>query len=164
MSGTFEFSPSNISEKNIYSLLNMVFKVSFTPDLTTPTDALESVTITTTGQDQSVILTNGTNSASVTGQYTLALFPSTEIKYVDKGKSDKTQTPVVVNGTESVPDFKEIISVKPDPTQKISISYTVTAKSVDGSSESKTYTHDVIQTYNNLKDWLLDYFENKYEV
>lgn len=163
MSGTFEFSPENISHKEIYNELLMVFSVSFTPDLTTPTDSLESVTITTTGQDQSVILTNGINSASVTGQYTLALFPSTEIKYVDKGKSDKTQAPVVVNGTEGVPNHKEIISVKPDPTQKISISYTVTAKSVDGSSESKTYTHEVIQTYDNLRDWLLEYFENKYE-
>lgn len=163
MSGTFEFSPSNISHKEIYSQLNMIFSVSFTPDLTTPTDTLESVTITTTGQDQNVILTDGINSASVTGQYTLALFPNTEIKYVDKGKSDKTQEPIVANGTESVPDFKEIISVKPDPIQKISVSYTITAKSVDGSIETKSYSHDVIQTYDNLRDWLLEYFENKYE-
>ena len=163
MSGTFEFSPENISHKEIYNSLNIVFSVSFTPDLTTPTDNLESVTITTTGQDQNIILTNGVNSASVTGQYTLALFPNTEIQYVDKGQSDKTQTPTVVNGTESVPNFKEIISVKPDPTQKISVSYTITAKSVEGSTETKTYTHDVIQTYNNLRNWLLEYFENKYE-
>lgn len=163
MSGTFKFTPNVISEKEIYSPLNMVFKVIFTPDISTPFDRLKSVTITTTGTDTNVILTNGVSSASVTGQYTLALFPNTKVKYVDKGKSDKTQTPIVVNGTEGVPEFKEIISVKPDPIQKISVSYTVIATSLEGSMESKTYTHDVIQTYDKLRDWLLDYLENKYE-
>ena len=159
MAGTFDFDPvsgTNLGSDNVYTSINYTINVTFTPD--SGTESLSSVTIVADIADGSISLNNGTSSCSITGNYTLDLFDSITIKYVDKGSSDKIQTPVVVNKTNLVPANKDVFKVSSDPNIKKTITYTVTATTNQGSSATSTYTYDVIQTYDAIKGWIQDYF------
>jgi hypothetical protein len=154
----FTFTPADaeLDRSLIYESFSHTF--SATHDVETVT----SVTVTASLEDDSVTLTNGATEASASGEYTIALFPGGIAKYVDKGESDKTQEPVVVSDFTLIPDGKELFQVIPDSNEEVTVTYTVTATTDLGSSESFSYTKQVRQTYTEVKDFVSDYFENRY--
>ena len=161
MAGTFDFDPvsgTKLGSDNIYTSIDYTINVTFTADDSSSSESLSSVDIVADINEDSITLSNGTSSCSIKGNYTLDLFDSITIKYVDKGSSDKIQTPIVVNKTNLVPANKDVFEVSSDLNIKKTITYTVTATTNQGSSATSTYTYDVIQTYDAIKGWIQDYF------
>jgi hypothetical protein len=135
---------------------------SYTITATSDLGTITSIEIETDLPDDNVTIADGT----ISGAYSAGIFNQTEVHYVDKGESDKTQTPVVVLGSlDDVPSFKEVFTVKPDPRESIDVTYTVTVTADEEGSvvtEVDTFTHTILQDYTPIKDWVTDYFANRY--
>jgi hypothetical protein len=161
MAGSFEFDPvteTDLGADSVYTNINNTINVTFTPDAGSESETLISVTIIADINEDSISLNNGISSCSIQGNYTLDLFDKINIKYVDKGFSDKNQTPIIVDKISLVPENKEVFEVSSDPRQSILVTYTVTATTSAGVSESSTYTYTIGQTYDSIKNWIQDYF------
>lgn len=137
-------------------------------------------------------ISNSFNGTSVifTGNIPLDVFDQYQMTYVDKGKSDKNQTPVVTN-IKNMPDHKELYKIQPDSRISINIPIIINLKiqkitktestssssgeSGDtGSSTSSTsetieiidkiinYDLEVLNNLNFITTWTKNYFENRY--
>lgn len=160
---SFEFVPpsgDNLGTDAVYTSINYGIAVTFTPEEEDPENPeyLSSVTISADIEEDSALLNSGTSSCSITGNYTLDLFNNMTISYVDKGFSDKSQTPIIVNKTTLVPENKDVFSAITDPVKTKIITYNVIATTNLGASESATYTYTVGQTYDAIRDWIQSYF------
>jgi len=122
-----------------------------------------SMTVEADAESSGITLTDGVDSCSVVGEYSNDLFPGLVIKYVDKGESDLTQTPVEVTSIDDVPDKKEVLSVTPSSVVELLVTYTVTATDDLGETETATYTYTVEHDHDPYKNFINDYFENRYE-
>lgn len=154
---------SNVNE-------NFTFDITavFTPD--TEGD-LRTLTSITTVIDETVFqsyftITEIVNSSvsrtnHVVGNVPVAVFDQYSTKYVDQNQSDKTQTPVIA-APQDVPDGKELYEVHVDDRLEIIKTLTVTVTQSDNTTESKQYQMIFIQTYDDIRDWIQDYFENRY--
>lgn len=100
------------------------------------------------------------NCKIVSGKYPIDMFDQYQVSFVDKGSSDKLQTPEV-KGIKEVPDGKDVYKVVPDPRASLDISYTVTINSHLGKQEIKTVTQTVTQTFTMIKEWITDYVERR---
>jgi hypothetical protein len=125
--------------------------------------AIVSMTVKADAESADVVLTDGVDSCSVTGEYSNDLFPGLVIRYVDKGESDLTQTPVEVTSIDDVPDKKEVLSVTPSSVTELLVTYTVTAEDITGDVETATYTYTVEHDHDPYKNFINDYFANRYE-
>lgn len=82
------------------------------------------------------------------------------VSYIDKGYSDKNQTPIVVL-IEEVPDNKEVFNINPyipDWNFSIQVDYTWS----DGSTSSVSYDCILLNDLIFLGTWVKDYFQNRY--
>lgn len=102
-------------------------------------------------------LQNGIDKAKViNGVYPIYLFDQYQIYYINKGSSDKLQTPEVKN-IQEVPDGKDVFKVVSDPRASIQIPYTVTTKTNLGKIATKDFSQTTTQTFNMIKLWIQDY-------
>lgn len=162
MAGTFTFNPvsgTNLGSDIVQTVLNKTINVTFTP---TDAETLSHVTISADITDSNAILTGGASSATITGYYSMDLFPNLEIKYLPPNRSDKVDEVTIVNSTTSVPAGQEVFSVVPDSRATRTVTYTVTAYGTLGSSEVATYTYTPQQDHSPVRDWLIMYFEDYY--
>jgi hypothetical protein len=113
-------------------------------------------------------------SVSFTGNIPLDIFDRYKLTYVDKGKSDKIQTPMVVT-IDNMPDNKDLFKIEVDTRQTINIPITINIeleKTTLGLTPAEdtveiiniiiNYTLVVSQSFSYIKDWVSDYFENRY--
>lgn len=159
MAGTFTFSPVSgtvLGTDNIYTVLNLAVNVTFIP---TDTETLDHVTISADLSDSGVNLNDGSSGVTITGQYTMDLFPGLQIKYVPTGGTDKFDVVQIKNNTNDVPPNQEVFDVSPDPNATRTVTYTVTAYGSLGSSAVANYTYIPVQTYDAIHDWVVMYFE-----
>lgn len=102
-------------------------------------------------------LQDGVNEAKViSGIYPISLFDQYQVHYVNKGSSDKLQTPEVKT-IQEVPDGKDVFKVVSDPRASIQIPYTVTTKTNLGKVATKDFSQTTTQTFNMVKLWIQDY-------
>ena len=102
-------------------------------------------------------LQDGINEAKViSGIYPISLFDQYQVHYVNKGSSDKLQTPEVKT-IQEVPDGKDVFKVVSDPRASIQIPYTVTTKTNLGKVVTKDFSQTTTQTFNMVKLWIQDY-------
>jgi hypothetical protein len=105
--------------------------------------------------DSNVTIANGVSSVVISGKHITA-FDADEIKYVDKGSSDRLQTPVVSNKFADVPANKDLFEVNQDPSASKTRTYTVTvvhSAGVNTFNFSQLITNGVTVGYNFLKDY-----------
>lgn len=120
------------------------------------------------------------NSIIFTGNIPLEIFDQYQLTYVDKGKSDKNQIPVV-STIGNMPNNKELYKIQPDSRVSIEIPITInleiqkktiSAESSETSTEGSetieiineiiNYTLEVMNDLNYISNWTKNYFENRY--
>lgn len=115
----------------------------------------------------------------ISGEGTLEIFNLYSITHINKGQSDKTEEPVV-SAIADVPDKKDIYKISVDPRvsklfesyidvklhKKVQIKRVIDSEVVFENDEiteyNKTYLVEISQTYDKIKDWVKNYFENRY--
>lgn len=115
----------------------------------------------------------------ISGEGTLEIFNLYSITHVNKGQSDKTEEPVV-SSIADVPDKKDIYKISVDPRvsklfesyidvklhKKVQIKRVIDSEVVFENDEiteyKNTYLVEISQTYDKIKDWVKNYFENRY--
>lgn len=115
----------------------------------------------------------------ISGEGTLEIFNLYSITHINKGQSDKTEEPVV-SSIADVPDKKDIYKISVDPRvskffesyidvklhKKVQIKRVIDSEVVFENDEiteyNKTYLVEISQTYDKIKDWVKNYFENRY--
>lgn len=105
--------------------------------------------------DPEVILSNSTSTLTVSGRHTTA-FDVDEIIYVEKGSSDKLQTPNTQNSFSDVPPNKDLIEVNQDSSDNNTRTYTAIVSHSGGSNTfifTQTVRNDVTSAMNFLKDY-----------
>ena len=105
--------------------------------------------------DPDIILSNSIPILSVTGKHTTA-FGSDEVIYVERGSSDRLQTPTTQNNYSSVPPDKDLIEVNQDDSTNKIRTYTAIVTHSGGSNTfifTQTVKNDVTSAMNFLKDY-----------
>lgn len=115
----------------------------------------------------------------ISGEGTLEIFNLYSITHINKGQSDKIEEPVV-SAIADVPDKKDIYKISVDPRvsklfesyidvklhKKVQIKRVIDSEVVFENDEiteyKKTYLVEISQTYDKIKDWVKNYFENRY--
>lgn len=118
----------------------------------TPTGTVTEVTCVSQGQQDSGI-TISTSLSSITISGLNRDVPWDDIAlYVEKGSSDKLETPRRVVGTGNIPPGKDLISYAQDLKNQIVKTYNITVKEEDPLTFEETVTNfTVTQTISN--DW-----------
>lgn len=133
------------------------FSYEFTAAVDDPSEGvITSVVITPKYEETTpgkVVIVNGTESATISGEYTNSLWPKTTTSWLSTGQSDKTQTPQIVQGT-SRPDEKFLFDLTPDPTQILNQEYVVVATTSLAGDFSETFTLQLFQNYTPYKDYI----------
>ncbi len=114
------------------------------------------------------------SSVIFTGNVSLDVFDQYQLTYIDKGRSDKNQTPVV-SSIGNMPDHKELYKIQPDSRVSIQIPITITLeiekKTLGLTPEEDTieiinqvinYNLEVLNDLNFISIWVKDYYENRY--
>lgn len=169
-----EFLPSNSSGfiiSQVYSLINKTIHVEYTDDPTLlPSDdtIIKQVNVFSDCSYLNFIkqISNKNCIIHVSGTVPIDVFNQYSVKYIDKGKSDKIQTPVI-SELISVPNNKDIFKISVDSRNKITfyIDVNVTTFSIKNNTENyfnKRYNVEITQTYDMIKSWLDDYIKNRY--
>ena len=114
------------------------------------------------------------NTFKFSGNISLSVFNQYQMQYVDKGKSDKTQEPVI-SSIDNIPDHKELYKITPD--SRVSIDIPVVIKlQIENKVIGETPEDDTIEIINEtitvkikvlndltfIKNWTIDYFKNRY--
>ena len=81
-----------------------------------------------------------------------------QIYYVDKGKSDKNQTPVIKSKYSEIPPNKDIFRINPIETSK---SFDILLELIDSKNNvySKNYNINISIRNNSISDWINNYLE-----
>jgi len=158
------FTPSDeFDDRSLDTFVMEIDDILYEPYFTfTPITEIDGVPL---GENQLGYKVSSTVPLSVFDQYS--------VTYVDKGSSDKIMTPITVE-VPDVPDYKDVFIVTVDPREEITITFTGTATTTEGTSvgeftypaitDTKQYSVIIRQTYDQIRDWVLDYFQNRYEV
>lgn len=125
------------------------------------------------------------NIITFNGNVPLEVFDQYQMQYVDKGKSDKNQTPVI-STIQNMPDHKELYKITPDSRASIEIPIELQVKvqkkiitessssSSDSSSTGSTsevieiieevinLKIEILNDLNYISNWTKDYFNNRY--
>lgn len=106
--------------------------------------------------DSEIAISNSTSSLTISGKHTTA-FNGDEVIYVEKGSSDKLQTPSVVTNFSSVPLNKDVIEVNQDPSESKTRTYTAIINHTGGSN-TFTLTQTIDNDVTSAKNFLEDYY------
>lgn len=131
------------------------FSTTITFSSSDANDVITSCKCVKNFSDNNVIVANGTTSVTISGQHRTG-FPSDVVKYVEKGSSDKLQTPTIIYDIGSTPKNKDVYEVNQDPTPGITRTYTVTVNHTLGSDQfnfSQYVRNDVTVAYHFLQDY-----------
>lgn len=164
---------SLLGEDDVY--MDIIYSISVVITGVDPNqhNTVESITATVTDpalQKYFTITTNIQNAeppvnsrASVTiiGKVPLEVFDQYSVEHIEQGFSDKNQ-PTVVDALDDVPDKREVYKINVDPRQSTSTFVKIDVTDSDDSTASKVYEIRHRQTYDKIKNWTVNYFENRY--
>lgn len=105
-----------------------------------------------------VQVNDGKTTCSITGYFLIEeLFDETKYTYVDRGESNKTQSPTttrVVESFDNEPIDIELFSLVGDPRNAIVGTVTVTAENSFGETASEAYEYTVLNNYDRSIEYL----------
>ena len=106
-------------------------------------------------------VTGGTDTVTFSGQVTDPFEDS--FFYVDKGKSDKTDTVKTVIGVSNVPENKELFDLDQDVTTyyENTITFQVTYENADGDTveEDVTMGYTIFNEYEGIRSFMDTYYD-----
>jgi len=137
-----------------------VITPTWTPSIT-DTSTISNVTISVSALNSAFTLTQTSTDCSISGPVSITVFDRYSVLYVDKGNSDRTQTPITSTLT-NLPDAKEVIRINIDTRRSITVDVTATAIMSDGATYSTVNTLEIKQTYDMINTFTKDYFANRY--
>lgn len=166
----FTFSIANntlLGSDIVYTIISHTISVVYDPIDVNDTNTLTSVVMVPqepyVDNISTISITNGVDSCTLSGYFDMSIFDNYQVTYVDKGFSDKSSIPVT-DILANIPDGKDIYNISVDDRLSVILNFAVTATVTDGTFETYYYTYEVIQSYNMIKNWTIDYFTNRYWV
>ena len=119
-------------------------------------DAIENVTATVDGDEPDLVITDGTESVSITGSYQ---DPWSDVfTYVDDGESDKTMTPIVLTGIPNVPENKKLYNLAQDMSDPYVKTFTVTVTYGGGQTQTLEVTQDINNEWEGIRSFMANYY------
>lgn len=159
------FNPS-ITELNYSEGQNINLVISWNITLS-PEELLEPIpnsivskSITITPSSTNINIVENTNNFTLTGIFNLDDF-NANISYVNKGSSDKIETPILVNKYSAVPDMKDVFRIVPLETNK-TFFLNVELKDKNDVLYNKTYNITIKLNDDSISNWTKNYFEERY--
>jgi len=153
---------------------NFSFVSSFTLESGSVTETILNCVVLYNIYDDYINHNFNGSSVTLTGNVPLSVFNQYQLTYVDKGESDKTQTPVVC-GIDSMPDHKELYKIQQDTRVSIyipiTINLTVEKRTIGLTPEEDIvetsqiiieYTLEVLNNLSYIGNWTKNYFQNRY--
>ena len=142
---------------------------------------LENAAVIETVNNYNVIYNNPylthtflSNIFTFSGSVPLEVFDQYQMKYINKGKSDKNETPVNCSIAD-MPDSKELFQITPDSRISIEIPIIINLqiqKKTLGLTPEEDVTEIINEVINTkieilndlmfIKNWTIDYFKNRY--
>ena len=123
-----------------------------------PTVTIVSVTAEIVGgSDPGIVITPGSTSVTISGKH-LSGFQDI-LTYVDKGQSDKTQTPKSVTGIENMPAGQNLFDLNQDKKQSLDRQFLITVTLDDDSAQSFTLKQTVLNDLESIKSFMGNYFK-----
>lgn len=147
---TVTASPLTLTTVERYQTFSDTITLSSTGEIITSVNFVKNFT------DPEILLTNSTSTLTVSGKHTTA-FNSDEVIFVEKGSSDKIETPSVANSFSTVPPKKDLIEINQDPSESKTRTYTATVIHSNGTSIftfTQTVDNDVTSAMNFIEEYL----------
>lgn len=125
-----------------------------------PVNGIVSKTVSISPNTSNIAITSNPSNFNITGTFSLDDF-NAEIYYVDKDKSDKTQTPVKISKYSLVPNNKDVFKIIPIETSKLFV-LTVELKDKNNVLYNKTYNINIKINNTSISNWIKNYFQERY--
>lgn len=109
------------------------------------------------GKDPGINITAGESSVTISGKHVSGF--SDILTYVDKGQSDKTQTPKTVVGIENMPPGQNLFDLNQDKKQSLDREFIITVNLSDETSTSFTLKQTVQNDLESIKSFMGSYFK-----
>lgn len=117
-------------------------------------EIIKSIVVTLEENEPEVFITNGVETASIVGKY---IDPFEDVfTYVEKGSSDKLETPKVVIGTQNMPPDKDFYDLSQDTRSESIRHYTVLVSS-DLGSETFYVNHSIYNEWEGMRSFVDNY-------
>lgn len=142
--------------------INFGYTVTLTPEelLEPEPNSIVSKTLIISPTSSHINILETETDFTLSGSFSLDDF-NANINYVDKGKSDKNQTPVIATKYSSVPDSKEVYKIQPLETSKV-FNLIMTLKDKNNISYIQEYTLTVNIKNNSISNWIKNYYQERY--
>lgn len=149
-----------VDSENINLIIS--WDVSLTPEelLEPEPNTIVSKTANISPSTTNISIIENENDFTITGLFNLDDF-ACSIFYVDKGNSDKNQTPINVNKYGLVPDMKDVFKILPIESEKTYI-LNISLTDKNDVLYNKIYTINVKLKNNSVSNWTKNYFEERY--
>ena len=136
-------------------------------DTVTTVNPITGIPVVTTGTilsancvknfvDADIVVANGISSVTISGIHKTA-FEADEVRYVQKGSSDKLETPTILYNISDVPPNKDLFYLNQDPKDSVTRTYTVKVVSTLGSADLD-FTQVVVNNTDVAYNFLRNYF------
>ena len=119
-------------------------------------DDITNVTATVQGTHPNLVITPGTTSVSITGTLDDPFID--EFTYIDKGQSDKTQTPITVQRVVNMPSDKVMYNLNQDATTYATETFTITVTH-DGSTTDFTIELKIYNEWEGIRAFVSNYYD-----
>lgn len=117
-----------------------------------------SVTAQLVGSDDpGISISSGSTSVTISGKHVSGF--SDILTYVDKGQSDKTQTPKTVTGIENMPAGQNLFDLNQDKKQSLDRQYLITVTLDDDSTQTFTIKQTVQNDLESIRSFMGSYFK-----
>jgi hypothetical protein len=121
-------------------------------------ETITSVTAQLVGSaDPGIVITPGPTSVTISGKHVTGF--QDILTYVDKGQSDKTQTPKSVTGIENMPAGQNLFDLNQDKKQSLDRQFLIIVTLDDDSVQSFTLKQTVINDLESMRSFMGGYFK-----
>jgi hypothetical protein len=150
-------SPQGSSETEIQDTVrtSRIVNAVITAETDEETEEIVLVSAQIMQNEPNVLITSSNTFVSITGRYRdpfLDVF-----QYVEKGSSDKLETPKSVIGVENLPPNKDFFRLNQDISNESIRNYTITVKTNVG-QETFPITHKIINELDAIKSFVSEYY------
>lgn len=118
-------------------------------------EIISSVTAISLQNETDIQITSDISSVTIVGKYVDPF--SDKFTYVNKGSSDKLQSPTTVIGAVNLPLDKDLFKLQQDTREYTINSYMITVVS-DLGTENFTVTHKILNEWDGIKTLIDEYY------
>lgn len=120
-------------------------------------EIISSVGATLDASEPGIRITSGASSVSIVGTYKDPF--EDYLTYVERGSSDKLETPKVVRGISNLPPQKDFYELDQDQNKLSTRTYTITVNFEIGAPQTFTLTQDILNDLEGMRSFVSSYYE-----